>query len=190
MLLLLAVVLGTWQRLALAAQEETGKEAAETERKPGPSLHFAAMSRLPEGEILIPLHFIAAPEETVGEIRLELRVPEGPWEFRKMELPEKSLWKVSVARRQRREEKGGEKPAPQTVWELTFSAGSRAIRNGWIGSLLFSVKGAGAPAPPSLEVAKLETAPPVAEALGGDVPFALPDAPPINPAQTCFFFTH
>ncbi|MBI4463704.1 MAG: hypothetical protein HY647_03270 [Acidobacteria bacterium] len=125
----------------------------------------------------------------MGEIRAKLVLPEGPWDFRKVELPEKAHWKVSVRQRKQAGEPEGESPPPQTLLELTFSAGSRAILSGMLGLLRISLPEEGT-RPPHLTVAHLETSPPVPEVVGTDTPLPLPQGPPINPAVSCFFFTH
>ncbi|MBI4444217.1 MAG: hypothetical protein HY649_12705 [Acidobacteria bacterium] len=148
------------------------------------ALHLGEATRSGRYEIVIPLHFVAPLEETVGNVHAELVLP-GPWKFQKAELPEQSRWKVSV--RQRKQEREG--ATPQTVLELTFSAGSRAIVTGILGLLQLASTEEDA-AVPSLEVAKLETSPPVQEVVGPEAASPLPQAPPVNPAQTCFFFSH
>ena len=172
---------------ALPAQESP---AGSSELKVSNRRHHQAALRLGEAtrsgrhEIVIPMHFVAPLEETVGNVRAELVLP-GPWKFQKAELPEASRWKVSV--RQRKQQ--GEGASPQTVLALTFSAGSRAILTGILGLLQLASSEEDA-AVPSLKVAKLETSPPVPEVVGPGASAPLPQVPPVNPAQTCFFFSH
>jgi len=82
------------------------------------------------------------------------------------------------------------------VIEMDVSYGSRAIRNGTLGFLVFSLPATGSATdalPEELAVEKLETGPPVPELVSpgsAPRPMPLPSEPPLNPAQTCFFFSH
>lgn len=139
-------------------------------------------------EIVIPLHLAAAPSETVGRIRAEVLVPEGPWEFKRVELPKEAGWKASA--KERREKVAGSE-GRQTWIELSMDAGSRAIPDGRIGHLSFSLRGTGNQKPSGLTIRKLEVLPPEPEVLRTYEPLAPPSELPIpSPQQACFFFTH
>lgn len=139
-------------------------------------------------EIAIPLHLAAAPNETVGRIRAEVLVPEGPWEFKRMELPKDAGWKASAKERSEIEAGSGER---QTWIELVMDAGSRAIPDGLLGHLSFSLRGTENQRPSGLAIRKLEVWPPETEIVENPEPLAPPSELPIpNPQVGCFFFTH
>ncbi len=177
-----------------AEEEASGTRISESILELGKAGHAAGR------ENSFPLHFTAAVGETVGVIRAEIVVPEGDFEFDRVVLPKDSRLKVSTKKRNEESEKSkdneGERTR-QTVIETTFSAGSRAIRNGLIGFLQLDVsrqgKAEAVPKLPGITIRKLETSPPEPELLMGEPTSrspSLPSEPPANPAVGCFFFTH
>lgn len=140
--------------------------------------------------IRFPIHFTAAPGETVGAIRAEIQVPESSWKFQKVEPAARSNLKVSV-RQPKRDGKAAGQGSP-AILEVTFSGGSHVIRDGLIGTLQFLLPQP-PPAPPDPPRAHiLATLPPQAESSAGpaEAPFDLPPEPAANPSAGCFFFSH
>ncbi len=180
-------------RLTILQAEGAASEARSSESK----IELGKSSQSAGRKLSLPLHFTAAEGETVGSIRAEIVVPEGHFEFDRVVLPNDSRLKVS-AKKRREESKDNEgEPTRQTVIEATFSAGSRAIRNGLLGFLQLDVSNQGrreaVPKIPGITIRKLETSPPEPELLMGEPsqrPFSMPSEPPTNPAVGCFFFTH
>ena len=201
-LLALAVTPGPQTAFAGASLRPTILQAewAVTETRSSESkLELGKSSQSAGRKISLPLHFTAAEGETVGSIRAGIVVPEGHFEFDRVVLPKDSRLKVSAKKRnEESKDKDTEgKPTRQTVIEATFSAGSRAIRNGLIGFLQLDVSKLGraesAPKIPGITIRKLETSPPEPELLMGapsSRPPSLPADPPSSPAVGCFFFTH
>ena len=174
-----------------AEEEASGTRISESKLELGKAGHAAGR------ENSFPLHFTAAEGETVGVIRAEIVVPEGDFEFDRLSLPKDSRLKVSTKNKKEESKNREGKRAQQTVIEATFSAGSRAIRNGLIGYLQLVVSRQGraesARKIPDITIRKLETSPPVPELLMGapsSRPPSLPADPPSSPAVGCFFFTH
>ena len=201
-LLALAVIPGPQTALAGASlrptilqTERVASEARSSESK----IELGKSSQSAGRKISLPLHFTAAEGETVGSIRAEIVVPEGHYEFDRVVLPKGSRLKVS-AKKRKEESKDNDnegKGTRQTVIEATFSAGSRAIRDGLIGFLQLEVSKLGraesAPKLPGITIRKLKTSPPEPELLMGEPsqrPLPMPSEPPTNPAVGCFFFTH
>lgn len=199
-LLLLAVIpgpqtafAGASLRLTILQAEGATSETRSSESK----LELGKSSQAAGRKISLPLHFTAAEGETVGNIRAEIVVPEGDFEFDRVSLPKDSPLKVSAKKRKEESKDNEGKRTRQTVIEATFSAGSRAIRNGLIGFLQLDISKLGraesAPKIPGITVRKLETSPPEPELLMGEPsqrPLSMPSEPPTNPAVGCFFFTH
>ena len=182
---------------ALRPADMQAKGAASEARSSESKLELGKSSQAANRKISLPLHFTAAEGETVGSIRAEIVVPEGDFEFDRVVLPKDSRLKVSAKKRKEASKDNGRERTRQTVIEATFSAGSRAIRNGLIGFLQLDVsqQGKAEPAPelPGITIRKLETSPPEPELLMGEpasLPPSLPSEPPTNPAVGCFFFTH
>ena len=174
-----------------AAEEASGKRISESKLELGKAGHAAGR------ENSFPLHFTAAEGETVGVIRAEIVVQEGDFEFDRLSLPKDSRLKISTKKRNEENKNLEGQRARQTVIEATFSAGSRAIRNGLIGYLQLGVSRQGraksAREIPDINIRKLETSPPEPELLMGapsSQPSSLSADPPSNPAVGCFFFTH
>ncbi len=160
------------------------QEAGQTQSKL--SLGDAALRG--EQEIAIPLHLTAAPGVTVGRIRAEVLVPEGPWKFQRVEPPKDVGWKAAARERSAKEEGSDER---QTWIELSMDAGSRAIPDGLIGHFEFALRGTGTQRPSGLTVRKLEVWPPEPEVVRNPDPLAPPsELPGQNPQVGCFFFTH
>ncbi len=199
-LLLLAVIpgpqtafAGASLRLTILQAEGATSETRSSESK----LELGKSSQAAGRKISLPLHFTAAEGETVGSIRAEIVVPEGHFEFDRVSLPKDSPLKVSAKKRKEESKDNEGKRTRQTVIEATFSAGSRAIRNGLIGFLQLDISKLGraesAPKIPGITVRKLETSPPEPELLMGEPSqrlLSMPAEPPTNPAVGCFFFTH
>ncbi len=201
-LLALAVIPGPQTAFAGASLRPTilqAEEVASETRSSGSKLELGKSSQTAGRKLSLPLHFTAAEGESVGSIRAEIVVPEGHFEFDRVVLPKASRLKVSAKKRtEESKDKDNEgKPTRQTVIEATFSAGSRAIRNGLIGFLQLDVSKLGRaesdPKIPGITIRKLETSPPEPELLMGEPsqrPFSMPSEPPTSPAVGCFFFTH
>ncbi len=178
-----------------AAEEPTKDSAAATPRGPGAesALVLEKAIRSSQREAKVPVQFTAAAGETVGLIRAQVMVPPGPWRFRKLALPKGSRLKASAKEKKPVETSGETKTSGQTVIEFSFSSGSRAIPNGLIGYLQFSLSEPEAELPESLLLARLETFPPESEAepvASSEDSLPLPAEPPLNPIQSCFFFSH
>ncbi len=184
---------GASLRLTILQAEGATSETRSSESK----LELGKTSQAAGREISLPLHFTAAEGETVGSIRAEIVVPEGHFEFDRVLLPKDSRLKVSAKKRKEESKDNEGKRTRQTVIEATFSAGSRAIRNGLIGFLQLDISKLGraesAPKIPGITIRKLETSPPEPELLMSEPsqrPFSMPSEPPTSPAVGCFFFTH
>ncbi len=199
-LMTMAVVPGPQAALAVALfppaelqAEGTASEARSSESK----IEMGKTSQSAGRKMSLPMHFTAAEGETVGSIRAEIVVPEGHYEFDRVLLAKDSRLKVSAKKRNEESKDVEGKRTRQTVIETTFSAGSRAIRNGLIGFLQLDVAKQGRAASSrmisGITIRKIETSPPEPELLVGEPsqrPFPMPPDPPASPAVGCFFFTH
>src|SRR5437870_2522389 len=91
--------------LFLAALRQAGGEAAE-DSTPTVSERQKLESKLTVGKAILsgdgiirfPLHFTAAPGETVGAIRAQVTIPERGWKFRKIVPAAGSNLKASAQR--------------------------------------------------------------------------------------------
>ena len=189
-ILILLAFIQTCRSGLLAAAQDAANEKQQVEAYFGPKL-IIEPTRSHDRLLSFPIKFTAPTGESIGMFRALVIVPDTAWKFQKVELPSRSDLKVS-ARQQKRRDKDQDPSSAAQIIEITFSAGTRAIKDGLIGTMVFSVPTVlpAAPEPPTARI--ILTSPPEVEQSTNpaDSPFALPPDATVNPAVGCFFFSH
>jgi hypothetical protein len=155
-----------------------------TSRPRQPQLKLGAQQRTSAKEISVKLEF--SPEgQIVNQVRAEIVLPPGPWQYRKAQATPGSP--VAISARQQREKR---QEGKVMVVLLTISSRKREIALGAVAELYFTRNGPNAPNHLDLEIRKFDVES-SKEQTDARPPLEPPTAePPANPVPTCFFFTH
>ena len=169
--------------LAASEAPQTGGTPADSVPAPAAAPPEATIEvgeavRISSKQVALPLAFFAADSRDVGRIHAELAVPEGPYKFAKAEPSEKRRWKISAKQNGK-------------VIDLDVSGGDRAITDGDVGRLVFTLPEGSAPDRVPLTVNHVHTQPPQAESAAPKSSGELPATPDSSaPSPGCLFFTH